>query len=162
MSKKPTCIEYLYFPTDDVDRALSAMFGYMAKTVQEESEGTLDDHVKTMKKLASSGMSEKQILLPVPLTDEMIAALEKLEEDMLKHDDCERCREVSEKRGLENTCHGILKKGDLLKCLMGGILSSGMRAALVRIVRELRTPAGHTPVSEISAAELFNPMLREE
>lgn len=175
--------EYLNFPLAD------ATF-----LVAEVLQRITDKYDETTPKSARELMSELELVdveipLPVPLTQEMIDVTNEIEDEILRTGvlqigqgilkiefSCAHCRERQLSGGSDTdsnlTCPGILKTGDLLKCILSAALSLGMKTIFKDIAKHFRglqegfqpsSPSGYSGLGDhigydvrvISAEELF-------
>ena len=155
-------LEYMAFPAADISETLLEAFVKMA--LKDRANGVDPTKGEGPKLLVTGDPSEltTELTLPVPLTKELLAAIEEIEDSMLRHgcaEDCEQCRK-STRSGMGVSCHGIFEKGDLVKCMMAGVLRIGFQQFIEHALSVMIRATGDK-VKETTAAETFNPELRK-
>lgn len=163
---EPTAEEYLRFPIGDAIIVIGEAFIRAAKAGMATGK-SLPELVASIDEV--SKFTKETVELPVPLSDEILGVINKLEDEILADSNtmpnfpCNQCREESSAAG---RCHGVLKKGDLLKCVLSGALAQGMRVVVEEVLHGVMEMQGlmagrGMSVKPTTAPETFNPLLNE-
>lgn len=163
-------LQFLNYPLGDVAATITEVFmGLARKSAELDAAGHPDP-------LAAGGdpnFVTLQLPISIPFSKAMLNEVEDLEAKMIAdaevHKDCDKCRERATAHGVK-PCHGVYKKGDLLKALIGGLMTLAMHeitGASLSSMRELKALSEGLQGSGVkmepkSASEIFNPVVRGE
>lgn len=167
----------LHFPIADTGQAIAEAFLRLARKSEElEKAG----HPDPMSVGGDHEFVTEQVAIPIPFSKALLLELETVEERMLNdHRSLEDCAECRSKSPLPNhrKCHGVFKKGDLLRSIVASLAAVAMREIVQTALEKALTarlmqdagdrfhdsiPAADDRMRETSASEVFNPVVRGE
>ncbi len=142
----------LFFPVGDALHWVLAAVIAGAKKKHEEGFPINADEPQEL--------SDRVVVVPTGLYDDLIDRLQDLEDEFLvnRKGSCAECKARREDVPEVVACPGIMKKGDVVRNVVGAALRLGLITLLEQVTIELN--AGGQSYKESSAYDMFTPALR--
>jgi len=155
------CAEDLHnygnYPLADIVHVVDIVMTRLAENVTKALRYGNDTEFN---RLVSLERPIEEITLPIPIPLMFLEILREVESELLANPvsraTCIRCRAEHAKG-----CPGVLKPGDLIKCLFTGVLNYGFKAIFQICAENVLEETSQPQETPTTAFEVFNPKLRK-
>jgi len=148
---------YGNYPLADIVHVVDIV---MARLAENVTKALRDGNATEFNRLVSLERPAEEVTLPIPIPLMFWETLREVESELLANpatrDACVQCRAEHPKG-----CPGVLKPGDLVKCLFTGILNVGFQAIFRMCLEDALMEMPQSRETPTSASEVFNPELRK-